>query len=237
MMRAIEAMATRRFRAELDRALSEVIAELDRTGAVPVRIPDHEQRVAQVFEEIARAAVQSFGARILIAAGQGKAGPMIETKDFRSTLARLAARYLSLEGVRRRIVSIAETTRAQVVAAVQRGYDDGIGQAGIAAYVREVLAPAWPGRAEVIARTEVHGASQYGAMAAAQETGLDLRKKWISAEDAWTRESHAEANGQEVGMDEAFEVGGVMLMYPGDPNAPPEETINCRCVAAYIPAD
>jgi len=37
-----------------------------------------------------------------------------------------------------------------------------------------------------------------------------------------------------VGMNEPFLVGGASLMYPGDPNGPASEIINCRCVARPV---
>jgi hypothetical protein len=44
------------------------------------------------------------------------------------------------------------------------------------------------------------------------------------------RGSHRAMHGQTRGVDEPFESGaGFSLMYPGDVNAPPEETIQCRC--------
>ena len=36
-------------------------------------------------------------------------------------------------------------------------------------------------------------------------------------------------NGQQRPMGEAFDAGGIPIRYPGDPMAPIEETINCRC--------
>jgi uncharacterized protein with gpF-like domain len=48
---------------------------------------------------------------------------------------------------------------------------------------------------------------------------------------------HAAADGQIVGMEDPFAVGESFLMYPGDPNAPPEEVVNCRCVLGYIVDD
>jgi hypothetical protein len=37
-------------------------------------------------------------------------------------------------------------------------------------------------------------------------------------------------DGQERGLNEPFDSpSGAQLMYPGDPDAPAEEVINCRC--------
>ena len=92
-----------------------------------------------------------------------------------------------------------------------------------------------PWQAARIARTEVHTASTIGADTAARSTGLDMVKEWLAAEDHRTRESHAEADGQEVGLNESFEVGGVLLEFPGDPKGPAREIINCRCAILHHP--
>jgi len=91
-------------------------------------------------------------------------------------------------------------------------------------------------RAETIARTEaltsLHEA-QRQAFQQAVENGLDpndVRKTWRATKDNRTRESHAAMDGETVGIDELFVTGaGNLLGYPGDPNGPPEEVINCRC--------
>lgn len=93
-------------------------------------------------------------------------------------------------------------------------------------------------RAEVIARTEANTAANEGAREAflqAVESGdvsADrIERTWSTAEDARVRDSHRAMDGQVVeGIDEPFTTGdGVKLRYPGDPNAPPEERIQCRC--------
>lgn len=55
--------------------------------------------------------------------------------------------------------------------------------------------------------------------------------EWVSMGDEKVRETHADADGQEKPIDEAFEVGESLLMYPGDESlgAGPEEIVNCRC--------
>lgn len=91
-------------------------------------------------------------------------------------------------------------------------------------------------RADTIGRTETVSAYVNGdrqAVAALGDNG-PVEKAWLATSDARTRESHAEADGQTVGVDEPFVVGGVQMQAPHDPGAPPEEVVNCRCVVEYL---
>lgn len=54
-------------------------------------------------------------------------------------------------------------------------------------------------------------------------------KRWLSSGLSNMREAHAEADGQTVAYDAPFIVDGEELMYPGDPEGSPENTINCAC--------
>ena len=91
----------------------------------------------------------------------------------------------------------------------------------------------WPNRARTIAQTEVHRAWQNGVLAAAlyyePATGPGWTKTWHTEMDGKERASHRRANGQRRKLADKFQVGGVDLMYPGDPTAPADEVINCRC--------
>ena len=88
-------------------------------------------------------------------------------------------------------------------------------------------------RGETIARTEamvsLH-ASQFESMRQAIDSGAvsrqDVRKVWVATKDKRTRDTHAALDGESMGIDQPFSNG---LQYPGDPNGPPEEVINCRC--------
>jgi hypothetical protein len=125
---------------------------------------------------------------------------------------------------------------------VRRAIADGkpVGQADIdrmaARYSDRLLAL----RGETIARTETLKALNAGRQEALDQLienpnndvqAQDVVRAWDSTGDAKTRETHAAADGQVVGQGEAFNVGGALLMYPGDSSmgAPGEETINCRC--------
>lgn len=92
-------------------------------------------------------------------------------------------------------------------------------------------------RAEAIGRTEamasLHEAQQQ-SMEQAVDDGIikaqDITFIWRTAEDSRVRDAHVVMDGQERGLGEMFEDGdGNQLEFPGDPNAPAETTVNCRC--------
>lgn len=87
--------------------------------------------------------------------------------------------------------------------------------------------------AYTIARTETHGAAEITNIAAARATGFALVKTWLATNDERTRDDHADADGQVVGIDEPFDVGGEELDFPGDPDGSADNVINCRCTATF----
>lgn len=86
----------------------------------------------------------------------------------------------------------------------------------------------WKVRATRIARTEATASWNSGSLAALAAEGRPY-KRWLAHIDDRTRESHKDADGQVVPLSRPFHVGKSLLMMPGDPAAPPWETINCRC--------
>ncbi|BEV43922.1 phage minor head protein [Afipia carboxidovorans] len=96
-------------------------------------------------------------------------------------------------------------------------------------------------RSENIARTETLRAVQAGNFEAYQQaveggkiTAQNVRKVWNSAHDKRVRHTHRELDGESVGLNELFvSPSGASLRYPLDPNAPLEETVNCRCNLTY----
>jgi HK97 family phage portal protein len=83
-------------------------------------------------------------------------------------------------------------------------------------------------RAENIARTQVIGANNYADVETYKANGVG-GKEWLSTKDDRTRDDHVAADGQVVGVNEPFIVGGASLQYPGDPDGPAEEVCRCRC--------
>lgn len=93
-----------------------------------------------------------------------------------------------------------------------------------------------PYRAQRIARTEVHGATESGSHAQISYMGYDddeVTKEWLATHDLRTRETHSLASGQKRPLNEPFSVGGSLLPFPGYPGGAADEIINCRCSTAY----
>ena len=55
--------------------------------------------------------------------------------------------------------------------------------------------------------------------------------EWVTMGDGKVRDSHQEANGQNVPTGGEFEVDGEKLLYPGQPVGDPSVWLNCRCLA------
>lgn len=93
-------------------------------------------------------------------------------------------------------------------------------------------------RSEVIARTEALRAVHEGtdamyqqAIDAGEFTAEQLRRRWVTAADERVRGSHRSLDGQERPKGQSWTSGnGFSLRFPGDPQAPASETVQCRCV-------
>ena len=86
------------------------------------------------------------------------------------------------------------------------------------------------------ARTAFTSATNHGrqdAMKQLQDDGVIVEKEWhASLGDGRTREWHEELDGVSVPIDEPFVNEMGEIMYPGDPDADPANTYNCRCSIA-----
>lgn len=83
-----------------------------------------------------------------------------------------------------------------------------------------------------VARTAMTSAQNSGrieAMHNAQDMGIAVKKLWIATLDRRTRDAHGELDGQTAEVDDAFHSSLGDIYYPGDPNANPANTWNCRC--------
>ncbi len=135
----------------------------------------------------------------------------------------------------RRVTRITAQVEEEIRRAIQEGHAAEEGTRAIGRRIRTSVDGMSRARSEMIARTDTHAAAEHGSYEMALASGIDLEKDWGSTEDNRTRRTHAEADGQTVGVFDLFRVGETLLRYPGDPDGSAEEIINCRCVALYRP--
>jgi hypothetical protein len=134
---------------------------------------------------------------------------------------------------------VTDTTYQTIKDALSAGVAEGESIPDLATRIRAVFDTADKVRAATIARTETISAFNGSASLAAAQLPDDVAggQEWIATADGHTRDDHADADGQIVGMNEAFNVGGESLAYPGDPSGDPANVVNCRCAIGFLTPD
>jgi hypothetical protein len=92
----------------------------------------------------------------------------------------------------------------------------------------EATVPTGEDPPSLLARLLATTVSNAAVLAAAGYAGW-TRKTWRSRGDSRVREAHQILDGRTVGVNDAFEVLGHKLRFPGDPEAPFGLIVNCRC--------
>lgn len=131
--------------------------------------------------------------------------------------------------VAEKVTGINATSKARIRLEVEQGQDAGESTSQIAGRIESLFDDMEDGRAEVIARTEVIGASNFGSHSAAEQMGME-EKTWVDSGDDRVRDEHESINGETVAIDELYSSG---LMFPGDPNGDAGQVVGCRCVEVY----
>jgi SPP1 gp7 family putative phage head morphogenesis protein len=130
------------------------------------------------------------------------------------------------------------TTRKMLQEQITEAIDNGEGVDALAGRINEMYGSSMGYRSVRIARTQLTNTIADGNLEALREEGREY-KRWSTVIDGRERPTHHDADGQVVGIDEPFTVGGSQCDRPGDDALPPEEAINCRCdvVAADTPEE
>lgn len=127
--------------------------------------------------------------------------------------------------------------KKQITARITSGLLMGISTRKIAADLRDGLTNMNAASAVRTARTAITAAENGGRTASyrqASAMGVKVLREWLATHDGRTRHEHGVADGQIVGVDEPFVVGGEKLMFPGDSSfgASGWNIYNCRCAVA-----
>jgi hypothetical protein len=157
----------------------------------------------------------------------GALGPTRKQKAATHPLSSHIEEYFKLHLLNKTVFTIGQTTRKELLLILQNGQRTG---ASVDQMVREAerLEPI-QNRARTIVRTEVNRAANYGIYLGAISHDYYTTKTWAEVHDNRTRLSHRHSSGvggEKVDTEQPFSNG---LMFPGDPEGSPEETIKCRC--------
>jgi HK97 family phage portal protein len=129
---------------------------------------------------------------------------------------------------------IDETTWDRLRNSLGDGLENGEGLNRLMERVEEVMADRIRSSSETIARTETVRATSTGTREAWKQSGIVEDKQWISALiPGRTRDDHAAAHGQAVGLEEDFDVGGCSGPGPGETGCA-DQDINCLCSMAAV---
>lgn len=145
----------------------------------------------------------------------------------------LVARFIE-QRAQRFAVAVNETTWDSLRLSLSDGLQAGESIDDLAKRVDTIMADRIRSSATVIARTEVNGAVNGGAILAAEQSGVVQGKTWVAAlGDERTRETHIAAHDQTVKLDDDFQVGAGAGPSPGQIGISAED-INCRCFLNFV---
>jgi HK97 family phage portal protein len=122
---------------------------------------------------------------------------------------------------------VTDTIARDITRELQEAYNNSETIAQVKERIQHVFDVA-DARATTIARTEMVGASNQGALEGYKQSGVVEQVEWLASFDEVTRETHAMASGQVVNLGENFKVGADEMPAPGQ-GSDPAENCNCRC--------
>lgn len=117
---------------------------------------------------------------------------------------------------------------------LQKAVDEGTPNTELAAAVRSSFQGINDQRAMAIAQTETTVVYETARDMVFREAGVQWTQWLHSGLSEHARVTHQAAHLQIREMGEAFNIGGVPMRFPGDPDAPADEVINCRCVRIAV---
>lgn len=186
----------------------------------------------------------------LVSGVEAGINPREQARNFRDSIGLTENQWRAVANYRTALERVGSDPDAQAVALgralrdrrgdaqVQRAIRDGrpIPKAKVDWLVERYTARYVKYRAEVIGRTEALRAVHQGTeemYAQAIESGEiraeQIERKWVTRLDGRERRTHKFLSGQKRGWGEPFVTENGTIRYPGDPQAPASEVIQCRC--------
>ena len=224
-----------KYRARIAREITRAMRAIYKGGNNRAALRDHEERMYRILTPLWKESAES-SINNNKAGEKGLSFAELEVKETvmsTPTADKISADFLRMYSARK-ITEVTATTQRDVAEIVARGRVEGLTEKEIGKRINVLSNIKGASRGQTIARTESHQSSQVAAMATAKASGITMKKQWAASGGERTREWHDEADGQTVYMDQSFNVGGEMLMFPGDPSGSAANVINCRCAVVFV---
>lgn len=214
-----------------------------------------EARWSLLFDQFLRGVIDdasaAVAAPVLLAAGRRYADPFAFTNvlaRWRSAIRQMATMDgLDEDNVRSLLEesSIPGDLFAEVAGVIRDARSRGLTETGTK---RKLSALLIPGQGDIEDRGAYRNRIRYLAQSVSTQAYNRLAlmtlaaegvpgKRWVSRHDEAVRHAHAAVDGTVVPIYSRFRVGGFAMDAPGDPTAPLDLVINCRCVLVGARAD
>jgi SPP1 gp7 family putative phage head morphogenesis protein len=132
--------------------------------------------------------------------------------------------YFQMYLLEKAVIGVSNTTRFRILETLAKATTEGWSNDKIIKELSDLVEIR--NRARMIVRTETVRAVNYGVLLGSDKYEYETQKEWVAVLDNRVRHSHETVDGQKREMEERFSNG---LLFPGDPDGTPENTINCRC--------
>ena len=241
----LSASHERRLKSVLSKIAREAADAYERNRSIDSAILSQAGKIETAISQMYRDGYTTIGIRMadLISSASGKSFYLgLEKKqrdsledmsdEFRRALDEYVARWTA-----RKVTQITSTSMDAIRKIINTGIEEGLTLNEISGkIIRNGIRDA-AYRAHLIARTELHGAAQFGSLQAAKESEVVERKIWQPVDDSRTRtldnSDFDHVNVDPVPLNSPFIVSGEALQFPGDPSGSPGNVIMCRCAVLY----
>ena len=139
-----------------------------------------------------------------------------------------------IDAINRKMRGVQDTTLTDINETILRSIENNETVTELSSRLQRYFGDTMPGRARTVAQTSTTGAFEAARELRWDTSGRVQEKRWLTQRDGFVRETHTEADGQEVATGRSFTVGGESLRHPGDPNGSAANVINCRCTQLPI---
>jgi len=236
--RIIEQQYTPRVQRVLERQISSLIAKAEEIGWQNAykQMPLINEEMIDVLKSLYKKTGNTFYPQVRRNIRQKGLG-------FNQSVIDQVIRFLVEFGLNL-VTNMDRVTKDEILQIIFEGEQNGLGFREIA----DKIASSWItgySRALTITRTESMRAANMTMLKAANDQKFVVDKIWVSAKDGRVRMNekkdefdHWDLDGVQIPEGEKFRQVGrtgriAEAMQPGDPEAPPGFTINCRCVLAF----